>query len=181
MYYLNEAATHKIEDLANKALEIPYAPINTAMDKLEHSIKKTRPGKRFLRRVYYDPSNQSYSDNAKEWAGLLAAGSLATHIPAVATGTISPMALGTVVAGNALKGAATGPLLTGGTDNLTKATLVPAGVMLAATPAINAIGNSLGQEDDIDFMPEARAGAVGATGAGMWALRNRKNKNRQYY
>jgi hypothetical protein len=178
---LTENAIAKVEKLADNAIGVPLTPINSVLDKLEEPFSKTKVGSKMLRRIYYDPSKQSHSTNTKEWASLMGAGSLGSHIPALLSGDISPVVMGAVAGGNAIKGAMTGPLLTGGKDSLLKAAGVPAAVMAAGTPVVNAIGNNLGLEGNIDFMPEARAGAAGGIGAAMWLLRNRKNNNRLYY
>jgi hypothetical protein len=175
---LTEAAITKIENLANQAIEIPLAPTNSILDKGSNILKKNQITKKILKAIEQDPSKISKEQNAKEWAGLMGAGSLISHAPQILSGDIAtPLALAT---GNAAKGAVIGPMLTGSPDTLLKSTMIPAGVVAITTPLLNAAGESLDLGDNIDFAPEARAGLTGSVGAGMWAFRNRKNKNRQY-
>jgi len=168
---------NKIDSLVNTALK----PTNKFVDFIEEPAKKEPFFSKLRKRIYTDPTKLSKADNAKEWMTLMGAGTIGSHLPALASGEVSAPILGALTAGNMAKGAMIGPLLSGGRDTLAKSTLIPAGVVALTTPAINAIGSHLGLGDEVDFMPEARAGLTGAVGSGMWALRNRKNTNRHYY
>jgi hypothetical protein len=176
--YLNEQTLQKVENLTNDIAEIPLHPINKTLDKLEDRVNKSKIGKKVLKGIYTDPGKQSKQTNAKEWATLMGAGSLATHLPMLASGNIGG-ALG-LAAGNAAKGALIGPMLTGGQDTLAKSVFIPAGVMAITTPLFNDAGEALGMDHNPDFDPYQRVGLTGAIGGGMWALRNRKNKDRVY-
>jgi hypothetical protein len=135
-------------------------------------------GKRIIKALEEDPTKLSKKQNAKEWATLMGAGSLITHAPMIASGDIvTPLA---VAAGNATKGAIIGPLMSKGEDTLLRSAAVPAGIVAITTPLINTIGNYLGTDDNIDFMPEARVGLTAGLGAGLWTFRNRQNQNRKY-
>jgi hypothetical protein len=101
-----------------------------------------------------------------------------SHAPQILAGDfLTPTAL---AAGNAAKGAVIGPMLTGGQDTLLKSAAIPAGIVAITTPLLNDAGDALDLGDNIDFSPEARVGLAAGIGGGMWALRNRKNKNRVY-
>lgn len=178
---LTEATLDKvgaIASIANKAIEIPLNPINTLLDKIEEPVLRTKLGRQTHKRLYTDPSVQSRKLNAKEWAGLMAGGSAASHLVA---GDVSAPVMAGLAGVNAIKGSAIGPLLTGGKDTLLKNVAVPAGVVAVGTQLVNDGADALDIGQDIDFEPGARAGAAATFGTGLWALRNRKNKDRRYY
>ncbi len=175
---INENALLKIEKNINKLIKTPIVPLNTAVDAIQDKLSVGRTGQKLMDYVEADPSKQSKGQNAKEWAGMMGAGSLLAHAPQIATGDIiSPLSM---AAANAAKGAVIGPQLTGGQDTLLKSTLIPAGVMAISTPLFNMAGESLGFESEADFDPYARVPITGAIGAGLWAFRNRKKGDRQY-
>lgn len=178
---LNEDTLKKVEKLADDVVDIPLTPANMVLDKIERPLKGHPLGRKMLKRIYTDPSVQSRELNAKEWAGLMAGGSLATQVPGMLAGDVSAPVVGAITAGNAAKGAMIGPMFTGGKDTLLKSAVLPAGVIALTTPLINRVGNALELGDEIDFMPEARAGAAAGIGSGLWLLRNRKNKDKRYY
>ncbi len=175
---INENALLKIEKTINKGIETPIVPLNKAVDIVQDKLSIGRTGQKLMDYIKLDPTKQSKGQNSKEWAGMMGAGSLLTHIPQIASGDIiSPL---TMAAANAAKGAVIGPQLTGGQDTLLKSAMIPAGVMAISTPLFNMAGESLGFESEADFDPYARVPITGAIGAGLWALRNRKKGDRQY-
>jgi len=175
---LMEETLTKIEKLTNQVIETPLKPTNTIVDKTTSKLKNTKIGNRIITNLEKNPSLLSKKQNAKEWAGLMAGGTLASHLPQIASGDfITPAAL---AVGNAAKGAVIGPMLSGNQDTLLRSSLIPAGVVAITTPLLNDVGDAFNLGNNIDFSPEARVGLTAGVGGGMWAFRNRKNKNRVY-
>jgi len=175
---INENAISKIDNIANNVADIPLKPANKIVDKIVDPIKNIPRGQQLLTSLKKDPSKLSQTQNAKEWSTVMGVSSLISHAPQIASGDlITPLAL---AAGNATKGATIGPLLSGGQDSLLKSVVVPAGVVAITTPLINDVGDGLGLGDNIDYSPEARVGLTGGIGAGLWAFKNRYNKNKKF-
>ncbi len=166
-------------------LATPLNVANQPHETVEKGFNSTELTKKLKDAFLADPTKQSRERNMKEWAGLMGAGSILTHIPQLASG--DPTQIATVAgltAGNALKGSAIGSMLTGGKDTLLKSALIPASVAHIGGKILNSSGQALGLDSGeyggIDFDEDARAGLLGALGAGSWALRNRYNKKRYY-
>jgi len=175
---LNEQTLQKVEQLTNSIADVPLAPTNTFIDKVEDKLNRNSIGRKMVKGMHTDPTQQSKLTNAKEWASIMGTGSLVSHLPLITSGDfITPAAL---AVGNAAKGAAIGPLLSKGDDSLLRSAAIPAGIVAITTPLLNSAGAALDVGDHIDFQPEARVGLTAALGSGMWAMRNRKNKNRIY-
>jgi len=176
---INEAAVLKIEKTLDKTADVLNSSLDKPLDYTEEKIEKIPVIHQLKELSTSDPTKNSASKNAKEWAALMGGGSLAMHAPMmIADPSSIPLNLGIAV-GNAAKGAVIGPLLSGGKDTLLKSTMIPMGVAAVMTPMLNRVGEHFGY-DEIDFMPEARVGLLGALGAGTWWLRNRKKENRNW-
>ncbi len=179
--YLTEDAVKKVEGVLNQTAALPLDIINQPIDYLEKHIDKKATLQSLKDRILADPTKQTRTTNAKEWAGLMGGGSLLMHAPMLLSGDPTQIATaGGVALGNAAKGSLIGPMLTGGKDTLLKSVMIPAGVTAALTKPINDVAFKTLNIDDVDFDSTARAGLIGAVGAGMWALRHRHDKKRQY-
>jgi len=185
---INEATLKKIDNVLNQTIDMP---LNVASVPLETSEKvaKEIPGynkyvapviTKIKKNITADPSKQDITTNMKEWAAGMGLAGAAMQIPHVLNGDIGLTAAGSIALGNATKGALVGAGLTGGRDTLFKNVAIPAVVMGLTTPVINSIGSHVLGQDDIDFMPEARVGTSALIGGGLWALRNKGNKNKQW-
>jgi len=179
--YISEGAIAKVEKLTDKAIDMPMNIANTPLDTVEKGFNSTQFTQSLKDRFLANPAKQTRETNAKEWAAGMGLGSLIMHAPQIVTG--DPTQIATAVglaAGNAAKGSAIGAMLTGGKDTLLKSVLIPASVAHFGGKILNTIGDQFDLGHHIDFDENARAGLAGALGGGMWALRNRKKRNRQY-
>jgi hypothetical protein len=193
---INENAVQKVGNLAGETagnvLDTTIGAADTITNKplemADTTLKKLPLGERVsqgLHRVkeaaLADPTKLSPKQNAKEWAGLMGAGSIASHIPALLSGDVSAPVVGALAAANAGKGALIGRQLSGGKDSLLKSIAIPAGTMAITTPLLNQAAQYFGEDPDIDFDPYARVGLVSALSGGSWALRNKGNKDKVWW
>ena len=178
-FELTENAVNKVEKTLNTVVNPAADVINKPLNTMEKEVRKNPWIDRLMQELDKDSAKLSKSQNAKEWALGMGAGSVLMHIPQLVTQgpTAIPQVAATALA-NAGKGALIGPLLSKGEDSFLKNVMVPAGVTAITTPLINKVGHLMGIDDEIDFIPEARVGMAGAIGGGLWAWRNRNNKNR---
>jgi hypothetical protein len=183
--YLSESAITKVEKLTDRAVDVPLGMANKPLDVVEKGFNASKFTQGLKDRFLADPAKQTRETNAKEWGLGMGLGSLVMHAPQIATGDPTQIATAAgLAAGNAVKGSAIGALLTGGKDTLLKSVVIPAAVAHIGGKVLNATGDALGLEGGdyggIDFDEDARAGLAGGIGGGMWLLRNRKKRNKQY-
>lgn len=185
MIALTENTIKKIDKVVSKAIDVPAEVVAISGEMGEKTLKSAGIDtsniiiNNIRRNILADPTKLSREQNMKDWATGMTAGSLALSIPAVIQGTMDPLTAGAVALGNTVKGATIGAALTGGKDTLLKSVLIPAGTTAIMTPLMNDVGEYFGVAD-ADAMPEARVGAAGALGGGLWAIRNRGKKKLWY-
>jgi hypothetical protein len=184
--FLSEDTISKVEKLTDRAVNSPLEVLNKPLDNIERGFNSHKLAQELKDSFLANPAKQSREQNVKEWAGLMGAGSVLTHLPMLASGDPTQMATAVgLAAGNAAKGSAIGAMLTGGKDTLLKSVLIPAGVAHIGGKILNGTGQFFGLDTGdtyggIDFDEDARAGLVGALGGASWLLRNRKKRSRQY-
>ncbi len=165
------------DTLTNK----PIATGDSLLKKLPLGKRISRGVKDLKQALLADPTKQTPGQNAKEWAALMGAGAIASHIPAMVSGDITAPTVAALTAANAGKGALIGRQLSGGKDSFLKSVAIPMGTMAVATPLLNMAAQELGEEPNVDFDPYARVPLVGAISGASWAIRNKDKKDKVWW